>query len=168
MNTRDRSRDFRALMGRFATGVTVVACGDPLSPHAMTANSVTSVSLDPPMLLVCVRNQSRWLPMLQACGHFSVNVLRADQRAISQRFAGLNSDDASPTWTQRLGAPLLTGAAASFACRVDATYPAGDHTIVVGEVVGMEGDDSPPDALIYLKGQYRSLPFTTPCLQHSS
>jgi flavin reductase (DIM6/NTAB) family NADH-FMN oxidoreductase RutF len=153
-------------MGRLATGVTVVACGDPDAPCAMTANSVTSVSLDPALLLVCVRNQSRWLPQLRACGNFSVNVLRADQQDISQYFAGQPCHTPQLDWQQLEGVPVIGGAAASFACSVAAMHSAGDHTIVIGRVLAMQDSPAATEALIYLRGQYRSLPFAAS--QHES
>lgn len=168
MEATARAREFRALMGRLATGVTVVACGedDSGAPCAMTANSVTSVSLDPPLLLVCVRNQSRWLPRLKACGSFSVNVLRADQQDISQHFAGQPSHAPELDWQRLEGIPVIGGAAASFACAVTAMHSAGDHTIVIGQVLAMQDSPAATEALIYLRGQYRSLPFAAP--QHEA
>lgn len=156
MTPPDREQRYRALMGRLATGVTVVACGAPERPQAMTANSVTSVSLEPPLLLVCVRNRSRWLPRLLEHGRFSVNVLGAGQRDVSRRYAGQCATDDEPDWRSDEGVPVLADASAAFTCRVQATHAAGDHTIVVGLVERMHGAGD-ASALVFLQGRYHPL-----------
>lgn len=157
MDTTKDSRDFRAVMGRLPTGVTIVACGPAQAPSAMTANSVTSVSLEPPLLLVCVRNASRWLGCLQAQGHFSVNVLNAEQQRISQHYTGRPDTGCGARWDDAGQAPVLEGASAALVCEVSTLHSAGDHTIVIGRVTAMRQSDTPHNALVFLRGRYHEL-----------
>ncbi len=152
------SRKFRALMGRFVTGVTVIAV-----PHAegrdqvmaMTASSVTSVSLEPLLLLFCVRNQSRLLPHLKAAGTFSVNLLASHQDGVSRYYGGQEAIGARGQWQiQPDATPALAGANATFICRVQHLQAFGDHHVVVGEVTEMLSADPPAPALIYAAGKY--------------
>jgi flavin reductase (DIM6/NTAB) family NADH-FMN oxidoreductase RutF len=146
---------FRVLMGRFVTGVTVVAARSGEGVAAMTANAVTAVSLDPLLLLVCIRNESRLLPTLLESGVFSVNVLAAGQHDISRHYGGSPQGASPAQWTSGDAAvPLLVGANASFSCRVDASHRAGDHTVIYGAVVGMAAADPVAPALIYAAGKY--------------
>lgn len=150
-------RRFRQCMSRYATGVSVLACGDAAAPAAMTANSLTSVSLDPPLILFCVRNEGRFLGEVRRHPRFSVNVLKADQMAVSQRYAGRGDTQPMPSWHDLHGAPVLAGAQASLVCRLHAQHLAGDHTIVIGQVVHAEqapGDDA---ALVFFGGSYHRL-----------
>ena len=153
------SRRFRAAMACLPTGVTVVACGTATEPAAMTANSVTSVSLEPPLLLVCVRNESRWLSPLQRHGYFSVNVLKAGHQAVSQHYAGRGNSACQAQWVVEHDVPVLDNAGAALVCEVVAQHAAGDHTIVIGQVVALRdsGPDSGAGALVYLRGQYHEL-----------
>lgn len=149
---------FRILMGRFVTGVTVVAARSGEEIAAMTANAVTAVSLDPLLLLVCIRNESRLLPTLLKSGVFSVNVLAAGQDDISRYYGGSPWGDSPARWASGdMAAPLLIGANASFCCRVDATHRAGDHTVIYGAVVEMVAADPVAPALIYAAGKYRDV-----------
>lgn len=157
METKEDSKGFRAVMGRLPTGVTIVACGPADAPAAMTANSVTSVSLEPPLLLVCVRNASRWLARLQADGHFSVNVLNADQQRISQHYAGKPDIACDARWDDEGRAPVLEGASAALVCEVNTLHSAGDHTIVVGRVTAMRQSSADHNALVFLRGRYHEL-----------
>ncbi len=146
---------FRALMGRFVTGVTVIAAQTKDGVAAMTANAVTAVSLDPLLLLVCVRNESRLLPTLLEEGRFSVNVLAAGQGDISRHYGGCALERSPAQWsTGPAGVPVLAGANAAFVCRVDATHRAGDHTVIYGAVAGMEAAEPAAPALIYAGGKY--------------
>lgn len=146
---------FRILMGRFVTGVTVVAASAGDGVAAMTANAVTAVSLDPLLLLVCIRNQSRLLPTLLEGGVFSVNVLAAGQDDISRHYGGSPQAISPARWTSgAMAEPLLIGANASFSCRVDAEHRAGDHTVIYGAVVEMAAADPVAPALIYAAGRY--------------
>lgn len=151
------SRRFRAAMACLPTGVTVVACGTAEAPAAMTANSVTSVSLEPPLLLVCVRNESRWLSPLRRHGRFSVNVLKAGHQAVSQYYAGRGDAGCEAPWALEQGVPVLDNAGAALVCEVVAQHAAGDHTIVVGRVNALRHGDLDARALVYLRGQYHEL-----------
>ena len=149
---------FRQLLGRFATGVTVVtarlADGRPLG---MTASSLASVSLDPPLLLVSVDRQNDMHDALAAATQFAVNVLAADQEALSRRFAALDANrfDGVGYRESRHGVPLLDGALAHIECTRQASVPGGDHTVFFGLVTGGEVTDRPP--LLYYRGGYVNL-----------
>jgi flavin reductase (DIM6/NTAB) family NADH-FMN oxidoreductase RutF len=151
---------FRETMGRFATGVCVVTALSPHGPAGLTTNAVTSLSLEPPLLLVCFDNASRTLPIVREAGRFAVNVLRAGQADLAKTFA---SKDLMPaekfeavTHTVEDGVPVLDGALAWLACDLQAMHPGGDHTIGVGAVTQMdaeEGEDGEP--LLFFRGQYQ-------------
>lgn len=145
-------------MGRFVTGVTVIATGWGERLYAMTANAVTSVSLDPLRLLVCMKNESHCLAALRREGLFSVNILREDQAALSVYFSGYWKGPGAPpfrfaSWE---GGARLQGAVASIACRVSDLVASGDHQIVIGEVqalyLGAGGDP-----LVYAQSRYYRL-----------
>jgi flavin reductase (DIM6/NTAB) family NADH-FMN oxidoreductase RutF len=144
----------RAAMGHFATGVTVVtAVGPDGTRHGSTANAVASVSLDPPLLLVCLRDESLTLAALQDAGRFAVNVLHQRQRALAQRFARRGA-----TWedvAHRDG--LLDGALATLDCALHDVADGGDHRIVVGRVVAVEHPEEPPAPLLFYRGAYMGL-----------
>ena len=133
--------DLRAAFGKFPTGVTVVTAlsGDG-TPVGFTANSFTSVSLDPPLLLVCPARSLSSYPIFAACEHFAVNVLGEDQREISNRFAGRGEDRFSATdWrADAAGVPLIGGAIAQFSCRVHQRVEAGDHLILIGRITDVQ------------------------------
>jgi flavin reductase (DIM6/NTAB) family NADH-FMN oxidoreductase RutF len=149
-------------MGSFPTGITVITAeSEPGQVHGMTANSFTSVSLDPMLILVCVDQNARLLSYLQMHRRFGVSILKDAQQAFSEYFARPREDRAEEArlgirfrWTQT-GIPLLEDALAHLACNVVAEYPAGDHTIFVGEVESLELRDGQP--LLYHRGGYRSL-----------
>lgn len=149
---------FRTLMGRFVTSVTVIAVADESVPSgvaAMTASSVTSVSLTPLLLLFCVRNESSMLERLRRTPSFSVNVLASHQDTISRFYAGQRHMGVEGDWNfTDLNTPVLDGANASFVCRTASLQEVGDHHVVVGEVVEMLSLDPPEPALIYAAGQY--------------
>jgi len=150
---------FRSLMGRMVTGITVVATQTTDGVVAMTANAVTSVSLEPLMLLVCVRNESRMLATLLDEGRFSINVLSAGQDNISRHYGGRQQAECPASWTYAsAGVPILDGANATFLCAVDSTHRVGDHTVVYGKVEAMTGGDLAAPALVYAAGRYADLP----------
>jgi flavin reductase (DIM6/NTAB) family NADH-FMN oxidoreductase RutF len=153
---------FRRVMGNFVTGVTVVTVErEPGKVHGMTANSFTSVSLDPLLVLVCVDQNAQLLSFLKMQRRFGVNMLRSNQQAISEHFAKplQNPEEEKQLgvrfeWTES-GIPLLEGALGQLACTVAAQYMAGDHTIFIGEVESIhEGEGDP---LVYHQRQYRKL-----------
>jgi flavin reductase (DIM6/NTAB) family NADH-FMN oxidoreductase RutF len=150
----------RAAMGHFATGVTVItAPGEP--PRGSTVNAVTSVSLDPPLLLVCLKDSSRTLAALLAAGHFGVNVLHADQQDLAQRFARRHPtpfDGVGHAGGASSGAALLHDALATFECAVHDVADGGDHRIVVGRVLAVEHPEAhaePP--LLFYRGAFTAL-----------
>jgi flavin reductase (DIM6/NTAB) family NADH-FMN oxidoreductase RutF len=154
--------DFRHALGQFATGVTVItAPRAPGQPYGMTANSFTSVSLDPFLTLVCVDQRSHLLPLLKQGRFFGVNVLKEHQQAVSVYFAqSEQTPDAEAKlgiryrWTEG-GIPLLEDTLAQIVCRVVASYIAGDHTIFLGEV--QSADLFPGEPLLFFRSRYRQL-----------
>jgi len=149
-------------MGSFPTGITVLTVErEPGQVHGMTANSLTSVSLDPLLILVCVDHNARLLTYLQQQRRFGVNILKDTQQRISEYFAKPQQDPEEEVqlgvrfgWTST-GIPLLEDALAHLACRVVAQYSSGDHTIFVGEVESLELKEGEP--LLYHRGKYRPL-----------
>lgn len=150
-------------MGRFATGVTVVTCRWQGIDHAMTANAVTSVSLEPLLLLVCVEQESRFHDAILGAGTWGISILDASARGTADWLAtrgrplhgqlgrmGVRPGPAT-------GVALLEGALATIESQTADTHAAGDHTIVVGEVVSVEIADHPGDALLYFRGRYETL-----------
>ncbi|MDX1659471.1 MAG: flavin reductase family protein [Nitriliruptorales bacterium] len=157
--TEDR---FRAVMSRFATGVTVMtSCGEGL-PHGMTANAVASLSLDPPLVLVCVERGTVMEEMVETSGVFALSFLPAGRKDLSEHFAdpgrpvGDEQFEPVTTRTATSGAPVLDGAVGWVDCEVWATYDGGDHVIVVGQVVDL-GRDSDEHALVYFRSAYGSV-----------
>jgi flavin reductase (DIM6/NTAB) family NADH-FMN oxidoreductase RutF len=158
--TTPTSSEFRLALGQFATGVTVVTAEhSPGRVHGMTANSFTSVSLDPPLILICVSHAAQLLPMLNRQKRFGVNILKNNQRAISEYFA--RTEESAETekqlgiryrWTEK-GIPLLEDALVNLTCNVVDSHVAGDHTIFIAEVESVEIYDGEP--LLYLRGNYR-------------
>lgn len=150
---------FRQLMGRFVTGITVIALrADDGEVSAMTANAVTAVSLDPMMLLCCIRNNSGLLVPLLTRGSFSVNVLSADQGDVSRHYGGQRQDVSPASWLSGdADVPVLAGANASFICHVDSHCKAGDHTVIFGAVHDMAAEDQPAPALVFAAGRYRDM-----------
>lgn len=149
----------RHVLGAFATGVTVVTAGRDL-PHGMTANSFTSVSLDPPLVLVCVGRDALMHHVLSQQTTFAVSILAADQTEVARYFAdkrrpvGQDQFDAV-SWSPgaHSGAPLIDGALAHLECELEHRHDAGDHTIYVGRLVSVwrrPGDD----ALLFLNGRF--------------
>jgi flavin reductase len=156
------SHEFRATVGAFATGVTVVTTRGEEHAYGMTANAFSSVSLDPPLILVCVISGSEGAEHISRNGVFAVNVLSASQEPLSRYFASRDRPkgrDAFGEVPHRLGAsgsPILTGAAAALDCRLHAAHEAGDHEIYIGEVLEIEIlEDHHP--LVFHGGKYRLL-----------
>jgi flavin reductase (DIM6/NTAB) family NADH-FMN oxidoreductase RutF len=132
------SQEFRIALGMFATGVTVVTARTPQGETiGLTANSFNSVSLDPPLVLWSLAQAAASLPAFSAGSHYAINVLAADQKPLAVRFAlkGATNRWSGVRFTEgKGGAPLLTGAAATFECFNRSRYEEGDHVIFVGEV----------------------------------
>jgi flavin reductase (DIM6/NTAB) family NADH-FMN oxidoreductase RutF len=153
-------RELRRAFGAFPTGVTIVATRDGQGePVGFTANSFTSVSLDPPLLLVCIAASASSYAAFREAGRFGVSVLGAAQREASTVFATRGADKfASVGWApRRTGAPLIEGAVAWFDCETDRIVPAGDHAILLGRVVAFDWTRDAP--LGYCRGAYVSFGF---------
>lgn len=149
---------FRRLLGTFAAGVTVVTTRGPgRRPYGLTATAFTSVSLDPPLVLVCIDRKAESHPHLAPGGVFAVNFLARDQQDVSQRFAVSGGDKfAAIDWTSgRLGAPILGGTIGHVECRIAHAYDGGDHTIFVGQIESGDATDGEP--LLYFRGAYRGI-----------
>ncbi len=155
--------EFRAVMARFATGVCVVTCVQDGFDHAMTANSFTSVSLEPPLVLVCVENDSRFHEAISAVGTWAVSVLDESQKGRARWFATrgrplVGQFDSTPTTRSSItGSLLLDGALVTLECRTAAVHPAGDHDIVVGEVLGLRTQRPDGQPLVYFRSGFRTL-----------
>jgi flavin reductase (DIM6/NTAB) family NADH-FMN oxidoreductase RutF len=147
---------FRSVMGRFATGVTVVTATSPEGPVGLTANAVCSLSLDPLLLLVCFDNEARTLPVVREAGRFGVNVLRSDQEALARLFASKAPERekfAGVAHTVHDGIPVIEGVLAWVGCRLERLIPGGDHTIGIGAVEAAEAGHGEP--LLWFRGSYR-------------
>jgi flavin reductase (DIM6/NTAB) family NADH-FMN oxidoreductase RutF len=148
----------RKVMGRFATGVTVVTTGGPMGMHGLTANAVTSLSLDPPLILVAVGRRAQTREFIAANRCFAVNILRLGQEEVSRRFALPGPKDflGLDLATDVTDAPIIAGCLAHADCRLHDVVPGGDHDIFLGEVVGGAVHDG-ADPLLYFAGEYRRL-----------
>ena len=151
--------DFRKVCSRFATGVAILTVSDTAGfPHGLTVNSFTSVSVEPPLVLVCIGETCASLPHFQSASHFGLSFLAEDQQDLSTRFAFVperrfDGVDWRPTV---LGVPMINGAIASMECHTETRMKAGDHTILIGEVLGAElYSDARP--LLYFGSGYRKL-----------
>lgn len=149
--------EWRRLLGRWATGVSVVTSQGENGPRGCTANSLTSLSLDPLLLLVCFDLRANTLAAVRQSGRFCVNVLSADQEAVSREFATKRQDErfALASYTLIEGAPVLDGCAAWLVCAVEDDLPGGDHAIVIGRPV--RGDSTEEEPLIFFRGVYWTL-----------
>ena len=163
-----RPEEFRHALAHWATGVAVLTCRWQTRPYALTVTSFSSVSLDPPLVLVCIGKQSRFHAPVTATGAWAVSVLAREQGALARRFAAhgrayaTQFDDVATTAAPS-GAPVLDGSLVWLDCRTAALHDAGDHTIVVGEVVhtsplselSTTGDESSRrDPLTYYRGTF--------------
>lgn len=154
--------DFRKVMATYATGVVVVTLQVDGADHAMTANSFTSVSLDPPLVLVCVERASRFDEALTACdGRWAVSILGEDNEPAARWFATKGRPlegqfDQVAHHRGDNGAVLIDGALAHVECRTDAVHRAGDHDILVGLVEAMAVSDTPGEPLLYYGSSFRA------------
>jgi flavin reductase (DIM6/NTAB) family NADH-FMN oxidoreductase RutF len=155
------ARALRDALGCFATGVTVVTClKSDGKPAGLTVNSFTSVSLEPPLLLVCLHKMAASAPALTEASHFAINVLQTGQQPASIRFATRDEDRFGTTpWScGEAGAPILKDSLGVFECERFAVYDGGDHHILVGQVV-KASFDAGLDPLLFFRGSYRRLHF---------
>ncbi|HLK62106.1 MAG TPA: flavin reductase family protein [Bryobacteraceae bacterium] len=152
------SEEFRRACGRFATGVTIASVTDPQGvPHGLTVSSFTSVSLSPPLVLICLGHDVTVIDIFRASPYFGISVLGESQRELSERFARKGHDRFNGLdWRRgQTGVPLLSGVLASMECAVHQIVPAGDHDIFIGEMVNSQVSDG--DSLIYFSSRYRGL-----------
>jgi flavin reductase (DIM6/NTAB) family NADH-FMN oxidoreductase RutF len=156
------SSEFRKAMGCFATGVTIITVDLEGEVHGMTANAFASVSLDPPLVLVCVDHATRTHAHLHAKKRFGINVLGEDQRAISEYYARAERDhehaeaEAGARFDRtQQGTPMLRGSLAFLECRLNSAEVAGDHTIFIAEVEDVVVRDGDP--LLFFRAKYRKV-----------
>lgn len=150
--------DFRAALGQLASGVCVVTMHAEGADHGFTATSVTSVSLNPMLVLVCVAKNQRSHTLLERAGHFAVNVLAHDQTELGLRFATALMEerfDALAVQRAKTGAPLLPGSLAWLDCTTQQILPGGDHSILIGEVQASYAQ-SEGQPLVYYRRQWGS------------
>ena len=151
-------RAYRDVLGTFPTGVTVVTARDASGPAGLTTNAFTSLSLDPPLILVCFDNASRTLPVVRASRRFAVNVLRAGQEDLAAVFASKRLQDvkfAQVTHRSDHGVPVLDDALAWLVCDLVELLPGGDHTIGIGAVTELFEDEGDP--LLFWRGAYHGV-----------
>src|SRR3954451_3075287 len=147
---------YRQVMGHFATGVAIVTCRGPQGAAGLTTNAVTSVSLEPLLLLVCFDNASRTLPAVRSARRFAVNILRAGQDDLARVFASkrvAREKFEAVTHMDAHGVPILDGALAWLACDLTELHTAGDHTIGIGAVTHMDADPG-GEPLVWFRGAY--------------
>lgn len=151
-------RDYRRALGSFPTGVTIVTAYDmDHQPWGLTANSFTSVSLEPPVISVCIAKSGRVFPTLSMSGHFAVNILSSVQQDLALHFASTVENRFTDTdWTAGRNAPLLPGASAHLDCIVHKRVDAGDHEILLGRVMDYTHTPVPP--LVYCRGTFFAAP----------
>jgi flavin reductase (DIM6/NTAB) family NADH-FMN oxidoreductase RutF len=146
---------YRQVIGHFATGVASVTCNGPEGPTGLTTNAITSVSLEPLLLLVCFDNTSRTLSAVREARRFAVNVLRAGQEDVAGQFASkipVERKFEDIEHSLERGAPVLEGALAWLVCDLRELLPGGDHMIGIGEVVAMGHGEGEP--LVWYRGSY--------------
>lgn len=153
----EQQRPLRSVLGRFATGVAVVTTVRRGHPAGLTVNSFTSLSLDPPLVLWCLNRASSHRAAFTAAPHFAVQLLGAGQRDLAARFAGPGDRfDRLPFETGPHGVPLLDGTIGTLICRRDRIVPAGDHLVLIGEVLDHHAEPGAP--LLFLDGRFHRGP----------
>jgi flavin reductase (DIM6/NTAB) family NADH-FMN oxidoreductase RutF len=148
---------FRAAMSHFASGVTVVTTEHDGKRYGMTVASFASLSLHPPLVVVCIERSVQSHDAIAAAGRFGVSILAQDQADVSGRFASKRDDkfDGVAVREGELGVPLIEGAICTLECRIQQQLPGGDHSIFVGEVVDAQMREAAP--LVYFRSAYREL-----------
>jgi flavin reductase (DIM6/NTAB) family NADH-FMN oxidoreductase RutF len=150
--------ELRRVMGHFATGVTVITTFSKEGKlHGLTANAVSSLSLDPPLLIICVDKKAESYACFEDSGVFTVNILGDEQEDLSRRFAVSGGEKFEGVAYRRgaNGAPILSGALAHLECKLHATYEGGDHTIYLGLIEEAETREGKP--LLFFRGGYREI-----------
>ncbi len=146
---------FRRVMGRFATGVTVITAEAEGGVRAMTANAFMSGSLSPPLCIISVATKARLHRALNEAGHFGVSMLAQGQEAISQHFAGQGVSQPDVLFEHMRGVPVLAGVSAAIAAEIVARHDCGDHSLFIGHIIGMRDDERPP--LVFHSGKYATV-----------
>ena len=149
------SRLFRHVMGRFATGVTVITAEAEGGVRGMTANAFMSGSLSPPLCIVSVATKARLHKALIETGHFGVSMQAQGQEAVSQHFAGQGVERPDVLFEHMHGVPVLAKVCAAIAAEVVARHDCGDHSLFIGHILGMRDDERPP--LVFHGGKYATL-----------
>jgi flavin reductase (DIM6/NTAB) family NADH-FMN oxidoreductase RutF len=153
-------REFRNALGSFPTGVTVITVEDEKNEYGvrgLTANAISSVSLDPPIVLICVDHKSTTLPVIKEKGHYSINFLKQEQVGYSKFFAKQKLDEALDITFKKSeeGIPYIEDALTNLNCEVIETVEMGDHTVFFGEVKSLNVNEGEP--LLFFKGKYSEL-----------
>jgi flavin reductase (DIM6/NTAB) family NADH-FMN oxidoreductase RutF len=150
---------FRRTLGHLATGVTIVTTRTDDGIHGMTANAVVSVSLDPPLILICLDRKARMRRYVEESGRFGVSILRESQAPISRYFARSWRSPQPPEhrFEEWAGVPYLVGSLGALSCRVTQQIEGGDHLVLIASVVGLRLDDPPGEPLLYYRGKYAAL-----------
>ncbi len=151
---------FRAVMSRFATGVTVIAANVEGRTHGMTANAFMSGSMDPPLAVVSIAKRARMHEHLVAGEHFSVNVLTRQQEAVSRHFAGRPIQGLDVVFESAQGVPLLAKSLARIAARIVSRHECGDHSLFVGRIVHMDNSEGEP--LLFFNSRYSHIDHSRP------
>jgi flavin reductase (DIM6/NTAB) family NADH-FMN oxidoreductase RutF len=148
---------FKEAMSHFATGVTIVTTEHDGTPYGLTVASFASLSLHPPLVLVCIAQKAKSHDAIRSAGHFGVSILAQGQADVSGRFASKFDDKFAGITTRRgeHGMPLIDGAICTLECRVHSELSGGDHTIFVGEVLDSATSDGAP--LVYYRSSYREI-----------
>lgn len=148
------TREFRNCLGRFATGVTVVTCRSGQVKHGVTVNSFTSVSLEPPLVLVSIDRRTRANQLLES-NAFVINILHKKQSNVAMHFAGRPDDSLSIVWEEGTQGPRLADCLAYIECRPWRSYDGGDHVLYLGEVTHFQANDGDP--LLFYQGKFHDL-----------
>jgi flavin reductase (DIM6/NTAB) family NADH-FMN oxidoreductase RutF len=154
---------FRRVLGQFTTGVTVLTARAGPVVHGMTANAVTSASLEPLLVVCAIDRRARMLELVGMGGRFAINILAAGREGLARRFAGTAAADAGEEATIRFWPtapdepPILVGAIAAVRCDVERQYDAGDHVLVLGRVTELYGSAGRDEPLVFFRGRYRRL-----------
>lgn len=150
--------EFRRICSQFATGVAVATVLDAEgAPHGLTVNSFTSVSCNPPLVLICLDYKATVLPLFRLTRHFGINILSEEQRDVSERFAERGRDrfNGTPWVAGTTGVPLLPGALASLECEITQVVEAGDHAVFIARLTGARVSEGRP--LLYFQSGYRRI-----------
>jgi flavin reductase (DIM6/NTAB) family NADH-FMN oxidoreductase RutF len=155
------SDTFRKVMGHFVTGVTVVTTLEDGAPHGITVNALSSVSLEPPLVVVALDRRRYITPKVHAARRFAVSVLGEHQQALADCFAGAPVEPGreqfcGAAWSpgRHTGLPLLEGAIATLECTVVGVHPIGDHDLFIGQVEALHNDEHHPQPLLYYRRRY--------------